>query len=158
MDYRYSIAAHKHKFILWIFPKEPVHREELCHIGYYCTCGNELPPIHTLIIHPETKVKLLFLCMKHWKFRKKGRVRCFFNQIFLFAKTALKVFPQWSKSPIVSSVLLPLLSGLPAIFQVFLGVATSAPHLGHLAIILPIYKITDDDHKTFSISNERTNC
>ena len=79
------------------------------------------------------------------------------NQIFLFAKTALKVFPQWSKSPIVSSVLLPLLSGLPAIFQDFLGVATSVPHLGHLAIRLPIHKLQMID-KTFSISNKRIIC
>ena len=34
----------------------------------------------------------------------------------------------------MSSVLLPLLSFLPAIFQVFLGVLTSFLHLGHLAI------------------------
>ena len=74
--------------------------------------------------------------------KKIGGSDCF-NQIFLFAKTALKVFPQWSKSPIVSSVLFPLLSGLPAIFQVFLGVATSIPHLGHLAIKLPVYNVTD---------------
>jgi hypothetical protein len=32
---------------------------------------------------------------------------------------------------------LPLLSGLPAIFQVFLGVLTSFPHEGHLAIMIP---------------------
>ena len=67
----------------------------------------------------------------------------FLNQIFLFAKTALKDFPQWSNNPIVSSVLFPLLSGLPAIFQDFLGVATSIPHIGHLAIKLPGYNVTD---------------
>jgi hypothetical protein len=49
----------------------------------------------------------------------------------------LKVFPQCSNSPIVSSVRLPLLSGLPAIFQVFLGVLTSFLHTGHLAIKVP---------------------
>ena len=75
------------------------------------------------------------------------------NQISLFAKAFLKTFPQWSKSPIVSSVLFPLLSGLPAIFQVFLGLATSVPHLGHLAIRLPIPKLQMNYHKTFSISS-----
>jgi len=68
----------------------------------------------------------------------------FLNQIFLFAKTALKDFPQWSKSPIVSSVFFPLLSGLPAIFHVFLGVLTSIPHLGHLAIKITHSKFTDE--------------
>jgi len=33
----------------------------------------------------------------------------------------------------VSWVLFPFLSGRPAIFQVFFGVDTSIPHLGHLA-------------------------
>lgn len=37
----------------------------------------------------------------------------------------------------MSSVLLPLLSGFPAIFQVFFAVATSFPHTGHLAMIIP---------------------
>ena len=45
----------------------------------------------------------------------------------------LKVLPQHSHRPMVSSVLFPALSGLPAIFQVFFGV-TSFPHLGHFAI------------------------
>jgi hypothetical protein len=63
----------------------------------------------------------------------------------------LKVFPQCSNSPIVSSVLLPLLSGLPAIFQVFFGVLTSFPHEGHLAIMIPFQAFTWDEHKTFSI-------
>jgi len=55
------------------------------------------------------------------------------DQIFLLPNADLKDFPQCSKSPIVISVLLPFLSGLPAIFQDFLGVLTSIPHLGHLA-------------------------
>jgi len=76
-------------------------------------------------------------------YKKKIGGSDFLNQIFFFAKTALNVFPQWSKSPIVSSVLFPLLSGLPAIFQVFLGVVTSLPHLGHLAIELPVFNVTD---------------
>jgi len=50
----------------------------------------------------------------------------------------------------VSSVLLPLLSFLLAIFQDFLGVATSVPHLGHLAIRLPIHKLQMID-KAFSL-------
>ena len=57
------------------------------------------------------------------------------NQIFRLLSTVLKVLPQHSHSPIVSSVLFPVLSGLPAIFQVFLG-ATSFPHLGHFAIFI----------------------
>lgn len=40
-----------------------------------------------------------------------------------------------SKSSMVSSVLFPVLSGRPAIFQDFLGLATSTPHLGHLAMM-----------------------
>lgn len=59
------------------------------------------------------------------------------SQIFLLLRTALKV-PQQSKSPMVSSVLFPLLSGLPAIFQLFLGVVTSFPHSGHLGIKFPL--------------------
>jgi hypothetical protein len=42
-----------------------------------------------------------------------------------------------SKSPIVNWVLFPALSGRPAIFQLFLGVATSAPQFLHLAIPFP---------------------
>ena len=56
--------------------------------------------------------------------------------IFLLFRTDLKDFPQHWKSPIVSSVLLPLLSFLPAIFQVFFGVLISFLHLGHLAIFV----------------------
>lgn len=76
---------------------------------------------------------------------------CFFrNQICLFPKTDLKVLPQCSNNPIVSSFLLPLLFGLPVNFQVFLGVLTSIPHLGHLAKKSPSYNIGYDRHKTFS--------
>ena len=78
-------------------------------------------PIEFLRSEIEKKIELVF----YW------------NQIFLLFKTDLKDFPQHSKSPIVSSVLLPLLSFLPAIFQVFLGVLTSLLHLGHLAIKFP---------------------
>lgn len=56
------------------------------------------------------------------------------NQIFFLSSTDLKDFPQHSKSPIVSSVLLPFLSFLPAIFHVFFGLLTSFLHLGHLAM------------------------
>ncbi len=59
------------------------------------------------------------------------------DYIFLLFRTDLKDFPQHSNRPIVSSVLLPLLSFLPAIFQVFLGLLTSFLHLGHLAITFP---------------------
>src|SRR3990170_5432245 len=54
--------------------------------------------------------------------------------IFLLFRTDLKDFPQHSKRPIVSSVLFPLLSFFPAIFQVFFGLLTSFLQLGHLAI------------------------
>lgn len=63
------------------------------------------------------------------------------DYIFLLFRTDLKDFPQHSNSPIVSSVLLPLLSFLPAIFQVFLGLLTSFLHLGHLAITLPLRRL-----------------
>ena len=61
------------------------------------------------------------------------------SQIFLLPKTVLKAFLHLgqSKSPMVSSILFPLLSGRPAIFQDFLSRATSAPHFGHLAMHLP---------------------
>ena len=51
----------------------------------------------------------------------------------------------------MSSVLLQLLSGLPAIFQDFLGVETSFPHTGHLAIRFPFQALRRDENKTFSI-------
>jgi len=38
----------------------------------------------------------------------------------------------------VSCVRLPFLSGFPAIFQVFFGVLTSFPHVGHFAMIIPL--------------------
>jgi len=50
-----------------------------------------------------------------------------------------------SKSPIVNSVLFPVLSGRPAIFQLFLGLATSAPQFLHLAIHLPPSNINIHD-------------
>ena len=61
------------------------------------------------------------------------------HQIFCLFKTTLKDLLQLgqSKSPIVNSVLFPALSGRPAIFQLFLGLATSAPQFLHLAIHLP---------------------
>ena len=37
----------------------------------------------------------------------------------------------------VSWVRLPFLSGFPAIFQVFLAVFTSFPHVGHFAMVIP---------------------
>lgn len=57
-------------------------------------------------------------------------------QIFCLFKTTLKDLPQLgqSKSPIVSCVLFPVLSGRPAIFQLFLGLSTSAPQFLHLTI------------------------
>jgi hypothetical protein len=74
---------------------------------------------------------------------KKGQIQIkkeFFNflanQIFCLLSVVLKVLPQHSHKPIVSSVLFPALSGLPAIFQDFLG-ATSLPHVGHFAINSP---------------------
>jgi len=66
--------------------------------------------------------------------------------------TDLKDFPQCSKSPIVSSNLLPLLSFLPAIFQDFLGALTSFPHFGHLAIKFPFQTLTYDEDKKLSIT------
>ena len=102
---------------------------------------------------PEPKVKVFIPMYEPLEVQKKVGDSDFLNQIFFFAKTFLKDFPQWSKSPIVSSVLFPFLSGLPAIFQVFLGVATSVPHLGHLAIRLPLHKLQMNYHKTFSISS-----
>ena len=52
----------------------------------------------------------------------------------------------------VSCVLFPFLSGLPAIFQVFVAFLTSFPQVGHFAMINPYgacYRI--DVHKTLSI-------
>jgi hypothetical protein len=51
----------------------------------------------------------------------------------------------------VSSVLLPFLSFLPAIFHVFLGVLISFLHLGHLAITFPFHSVTLGQVKTLSI-------
>jgi succinate dehydrogenase hydrophobic anchor subunit len=51
----------------------------------------------------------------------------------------------------VSSVRLPLLSFLPAIFQVFLGVLTSLLHFGHLAMEFPSEQLQYDEDKKFSI-------
>ena len=110
-----------------------------CHIPHY----NNLKSIRLFFVNLGPKVKVFILMYEQLEVQKKVGGSDFLNQIFFFAKTALKVFPQWSKSPIVSSVFFPLLSGLPAIFQVFLGLATSIPHFGHLAIELPVYKVTD---------------
>jgi hypothetical protein len=51
----------------------------------------------------------------------------------------------------VSSVRLPLLSFLPAIFHVLVGVLISFLHLGHLAITFPFHNVTWDQVKTLSI-------
>jgi len=51
----------------------------------------------------------------------------------------------------VSSVRLPLLSFLPAIFHVFLGVLISFLHLGHFAIVFPFHKVTSHQVKTLVI-------
>jgi hypothetical protein len=58
------------------------------------------------------------------------------HQIFCLFKTTLKDLLQLgqSKSPIVNCVFFPALSGRPAIFQLFLGLATSAPQFLHLTI------------------------
>jgi hypothetical protein len=75
--------------------------------------------------------------------------------IFFLSKTWRKVFSQHSNNPIVSWVLFPNLSGLPAIFQDFFAVLTSFPHLGHFAMfsIPPVIGIVWRVHKTFSIPN-----
>jgi hypothetical protein len=62
------------------------------------------------------------------------------NQIFCLLIVVLKDLPQHSHKPIVSSILFPALSGLPAIFQVFLE-ATSLPHVGHFAKSSPPCKL-----------------
>jgi hypothetical protein len=54
----------------------------------------------------------------------------------------------------VSSVRLPLLSFLPAIFHVLVGVLISFLHLGHLAITFPFHNVTWDQVKTLSINFE----
>jgi hypothetical protein len=52
----------------------------------------------------------------------------------------------------VSCVLFPFLSGLPAIFQVFVAVLTSFPQVGHFAMINPYGACYHMDvHKTLSI-------
>jgi hypothetical protein len=58
------------------------------------------------------------------------------DYIFCLLITVLKLFPQHSARPIVSSNLFPSLLGRPAIFQVFLGI-TSFPHFGHFTIHSP---------------------
>ena len=70
-----------------------------------------------LITSQEPKVKVIIPMYEPLEVQKTVGCSDFSNQIFLFAKTALKDFPQWSKSPIVSSVLFPLLPGLPAIMH-----------------------------------------
>jgi len=68
-------------------------------------------------------------------------------QIFRLPRTTLKGL--WhlgqSKSPIDSSTFFPDLSGRPAIFQLFLGLATSVLHFGHLAMHLPPIMINYHD-------------
>jgi hypothetical protein len=61
------------------------------------------------------------------------------HQIFRLPRTTLKGLWHFgqSKSPIDSSTFFPVLSGRPAIFQVFLGLATSVLHFGHLAMHFP---------------------
>jgi len=66
-------------------------------------------------------------------------------------RTALKGFPQHSNNPIVSSVLFPLLSFLPAIFQVFFGLLTSFLHLGHFAISFTVQIVRLIKDKTLSV-------
>ena len=52
----------------------------------------------------------------------------------------------------VSCVLFPFLSGLPAIFQVFVAFLTSFPQVGHFAMINPYGACYHSDvHKTLSI-------
>jgi len=64
----------------------------------------------------------------------------------------LKVLPQHSHKPIVNSVLLPCLSGLPAIFQVFTGFLTSFPQDGHFAMIITVLECYHmDQHKTLAV-------
>lgn len=46
---------------------------------------------------------------------------------------------------------MPLLSFLPAIFHVFVGVLISFLHLGHFAIVFPFHKVTSDQDKTLVI-------
>jgi len=53
----------------------------------------------------------------------------------------------------VSCVLFPFLSGLPAIFQVFLAVLTSFPQVGHFAIIIPMVQCYHmNQHKTLAVN------
>jgi hypothetical protein len=57
----------------------------------------------------------------------------------------------------VSWVRLPFLSGLPAIFQVFVGFLTSFPQVGHFAMVIPnlgCYHM--HQHKTLAV-DERKN-
>lgn len=58
------------------------------------------------------------------------------SQIFFLLSTSRKLAWHFghSKRPISSCMRLPSLSGLPAIFQDFFGLATSVPHFGHFAI------------------------
>jgi len=52
----------------------------------------------------------------------------------------------------VSCVLFPFLSGLPAIFQVFVAFLTSFPQVGHFAMVNPYGACYHMDvHKTLSI-------
>ena len=66
------------------------------------------------------------------------------NQIFCLFRTTLKDLLQLgqSNSPIVNSVLFPALSGRPAIFQLFRGLATSAPQFLHFTIHLLLHQIS----------------
>ena len=53
----------------------------------------------------------------------------------------------------VSCVLFPCLSGLPAIFQVFFAVLTSFPHVGHFAMIIPVVQCYHmNQHKTLAVN------
>ena len=53
----------------------------------------------------------------------------------------------------VSCVLFPFLSGLPAIFQVFFAVFTSFPQVGHFAIIIPMVQCYHmNQHKTLAVN------
>lgn len=55
----------------------------------------------------------------------------------------------------VSCVLLPFLSGFPAIFHVFFAVLTSFPQMGHFAMIIPLrYRYHMIQHKTFAVNQK----
>ena len=53
----------------------------------------------------------------------------------------------------MSCVRLPFLSGLPAIFQVFVAFLTSFPQVGHFAMVIPDLECYHmDQHKTLAVN------